>query len=202
MSDPLPKMTTAAKTEFEILTFPTARDWERWLAKNTARSKGVWLQFFKKGSGITSITYADALNVALCFGWIDGQIKGHDEQSWIHKFTPRRPKSMWSKRNRDLIELLTRSGKMRPAGLKEVEAAKADGRWDRAYDSPGKMTVPEDFLKALAKNPKAMKFFKNLNKANTYAITWRLQTAKRPETRQKRMKAIIEMLAGGKKLHE
>jgi uncharacterized protein YdeI (YjbR/CyaY-like superfamily) len=202
MSDPLPKMTTAAKTEFEILTFPTARDWERWLAKNTARSKGVWLQFFKKGSGITSITYADALNVALCFGWIDGQIKGHDEQSWIHKFTPRRPKSMWSKRNRDLIELLTKSGKMRPAGLKEVEAAKADGRWDRAYDSPSKMTVPEDFLKALAKNPKAMKFFKNLNKANTYAITWRLQTAKRPETRQKRVKAIIEMLAGGKKLHE
>jgi uncharacterized protein YdeI (YjbR/CyaY-like superfamily) len=202
MSDPLPKMTTPAKTEFEILTFPTARDWERWLAKNAARSKGVWLQFFKKGSGITSITYADALNVALSFGWIDGQIKGHDEQSWIHKFTPRRPKSMWSKRNRDLIELLTKSGKMRPAGLKEVEAAKADGRWDRAYDSPSKMTVPEDFLKALSNNPKAMKFFKNLNKANTYAITWRLQTAKRAVTRQKRMEAIIEMLAGGKKLHE
>ena len=202
MSNPLPKMTAPAKTEFEILTFPTARDWERWLAKNAARSKGVWLQFFKKGSGITSITYADALNVALCFGWIDGQLKGHDEKSWIHKFTPRRPKSMWSKRNRDLIELLTRSGKMHAAGLKEVEAAKADGRWDRAYDSPSKMTVPEDFLKALNKNAKAMKFFKNLNKANTYAITWRLQTAKRPETRQKRMKAIIEMLADGRKLHE
>jgi len=202
MSDPLPEMTTPAKTEFEALTFPAARDWERWLAKNAARSKGVWLQFFKKGSGMTSITYADALDVALCFGWIDGQIKSHDEQSWIQKFTPRRPRSMWSRRNRDLIERLTNSGKMRPAGLKEVEAAKADGRWDRAYDSPSKMTVPEDFLKALAKNPKAMKFFKTLNKANTYAITWRLQTAKRPETRQKRMKEFIEMLAAGKKLHE
>jgi uncharacterized protein YdeI (YjbR/CyaY-like superfamily) len=202
MRDPLPKTPTPAKPELEILPFPTARHWERWLTKNAARSKGIWLQFFKKDSGIASITYAEALNVALCFGWIDGQIKRHDEQSWIHKFTPRRPKSMWSKRNRDLVEQLTKSGKMRPAGLKEVEAAKADGRWDQAYDSPSKMTVPEDFLKALAKNPTAMKFFKTLNKANTYAIAWRLQTAKRPETRQKRMQALIEMLAAEKKIHE
>ena len=148
------------------------------------------------------MTHAEALADALCYGWIDGPLKKHDEESWLHKFVPRRPKSLWSKRNREIVERLTETGKMMAAGLKEVEEAKADGRWDKAYDSPSKMRVPDDFMKELSKNKKARTFFGTLNKANTYAIAWRLQTAKKPETREKRMKTIIEMLAAGKPLHE
>jgi uncharacterized protein YdeI (YjbR/CyaY-like superfamily) len=191
-----------AKGDLEITAFPSAKEWEHWLAKNHVTSSGVWLRFFKKDSGIPSVTHAEALGDALCYGWIDGQLEKHDKESWLRKFTPRRPKSVWSKRNRELVERLTEAGKMRPAGLKEVEAAKADGRWNRAYDSPSKMTVPEDFLKALSKNKKARTLFETLNKANTYAIAWRLQTAKKPETRAKRIIAIIDMLAAGKKLHD
>ena len=191
-----------AKNDSEIIAFPSAKKWERWLAKTHASSRGVWLRFFKKGSGVASVTHAEALAAALCYGWIDGQLKKYDEESWLHKFTPRRPKSVWSKRNRELVERLAEAGKMRPAGLKEVEAAKADGRWDRAYDSPSKMTVPEDFLKELSKNKKARMLFETLNKANTYAIAWRLQTAKKPQTREKRMRAIIAMLAKRKKFHD
>jgi uncharacterized protein YdeI (YjbR/CyaY-like superfamily) len=191
-----------AKTDPEIMAFPSAKEWERWLAKTHASSTGVWIRFFKKGSGIPTVTHAEALAAALCFGWIDGQVKKHDEQSWLHKFAPRRPRSIWSKRNRELVEQLAAAGKMKPAGSKEVEAAKADGRWDRAYDSPSKMIVPEDFLHELSRNKKAKTFFETLDKANTYAITWRLQTAKNPHTRQRRMKAIIEMLASGKKFHD
>jgi uncharacterized protein YdeI (YjbR/CyaY-like superfamily) len=189
------------KSEPEIVAFPSAKHWERWLAKNHKRSAGVWLRFFKKGSGVASVTHAEALSIALCYGWIDGQLKKHDAESWLHRFTPRRPKGVWSKRNRALVEQLTKAGKMRPAGMKEVAAAKADGRWGKAYDSPSKMTVPDDFLKALSRDKKARKVFETLNKANTYAIAWRLQTAKRPETREKRMKGIIEMLSQGKRFH-
>jgi uncharacterized protein YdeI (YjbR/CyaY-like superfamily) len=191
-----------AKDEPEIIEFPSAKEWERWLAKKHEDSAGVWIRFFKKGSGIASVTHAEALLAALCFGWIDGPLKKHDEHSWLHKFAPRRPRSIWSKRNRELVEQLAVDGKMKPAGSKEVEAAKADGRWDRAYDSPSKMTVPEDFLNELSKNKKARTFFETLNKANTYAITWRLQTAKKPDTRERRMSAIIEMLAKGEKFHD
>jgi uncharacterized protein YdeI (YjbR/CyaY-like superfamily) len=186
----------------EIMAFPSAEDWERWLAKTHATSTGIWLRFFKKGSGIASVTHAEALAAALCFGWIDGQLKKHDEKSWLRRFAPRRPQSVWSKRNQELVAQLADAGKMRPAGLKEVEAAKADGRWDRAYDSPSKMTVPADFMNELSKNKTARAFFETLNKANTYAIAWRLQTAKKPATRERRMRAIIEMLAEGKKLHD
>jgi uncharacterized protein YdeI (YjbR/CyaY-like superfamily) len=192
----------AAKNDLEIMAFPSAKEWERWLAKRHAGSTGIWLRFFKKRSGIASVTHAEALAAALCFGWIDGQLKKYDEDSWLRKFAPRRPRSTWSKRNRELVEQLAEAGKMSPAGLKEVEAAKADGRWDRAYDSPSKMTVPEDFLKELSKNKTARTFFETLNKANTYAIAWRLQTAKSPDTRKRRMSAIIEMLAKGKKFHD
>lgn len=187
--------------EFEIVAFRSAKEWTRWLAKNHASAGGVWLQFFKKSSGIVSLAYAEALDAALCHGWIDGQAKGHDEESWIHKFTPRRPKSLWSKRNREHVARLIKAGKMRRAGMKQVEAAKADGRWERAYDSPGTMILPEDFLKALARNKPAQKFFASLNKTNTYAITWRLQTALTSATREKRMRVILEMLARGKKFH-
>jgi uncharacterized protein YdeI (YjbR/CyaY-like superfamily) len=187
--------------EFEIIECPSARAWLRWLAKNHSRSGGVWLRFFKKHSQVASIDHAEALHAALAYGWIDGQLKKHDAQSWLRKFTPRRAKSIWSKRNRELVARLLETGKMKAAGLKEVEAAKADGRWDQAYDSPSKMTVPADFRKALSKNAEAKQFFASLSKANLYSIAWRLQTAKKPETRQKRIQAIIAMLAQGKKFH-
>ena len=139
--------------------------------------------------------------MALCYGWIDGQKNSYDAESWIQKFTPRRPRSIWSKRNREHIARLEQSGKMKAAGIKQVEAAKADGRWEQAYDSPGNMVVPADFLIKLARNKKAEAFFKTLNKTNTYAIVWRLQTAKKPETRDKRMKEILEMLKKQEKFH-
>ncbi|HEY2685062.1 MAG TPA: YdeI/OmpD-associated family protein [Steroidobacteraceae bacterium] len=183
------------------IAFLSAKDWERWLAKGHGKSVGVWLQFFKRDSGIKSLGHQEALAVALCYGWIDGQIKKHDADSWLRKFTPRRPNSIWSKRNCELVEQLTKSGKMRPAGLKEIAAAKADGRWGRAYDSPSKTTVPADFLNLLSKNRRANAHFKTLSKANIYAITWRLQTAKKAETREKRMTAIIEMLSKGQSFH-
>ena len=185
-----------------IISFPTAEEWRAWLAKNHKLSNGVQLRMFKKGSGQQSIAYDKALDEALCFGWIDGQKKTYDEQSWIQKFTPRRPKSTWSKRNREHIERLTNERRMKPAGLKAVEAAKNDGRWDSAYDPPSAATIPADFLQALSKNKKAKAFFETLNKANLYSIAWRLQTAKTPETREKRMKVILAMMAEGKKFSE
>lgn len=191
----------ALQSKLEIVTFPSAEAWERWLARNHTRTSGVWLRFFKKTSGVASVSHAEALAAALCYGWIDGQLQKGDAGSWLRKFTPRRPRAFWSKRNRELVEQLTKAGKMRPAGLKEVTTAKADGRWRKAYDSPSKMTVPRDFLKKLSKHKQAQIFFDTLNKANTYAIAWRLSTAKKPETRGKRMQAIIEMLVNGKKFH-
>lgn len=189
------------KHDLPTLPFTTIKELKSWLAKQNASSTGIWIRLFKKKSNITTITYSDALDVALCYGWIDGQKKPYDTESWLQKFTPRRPKSIWSKRNREHIERLEKSGEMKAAGIRQVEAAKADGRWEQAYDSSSTMVVPADFLKELAKNNKAETFFKTLNKANTYAIVWRLQTAKKPETRNKRMMAIIEMLTNGEKFH-
>ena len=185
----------------EILSFASLREWERWLAKNQGRSEGIWLRFFKKGSGIASVTYDEALDGALCYGWIDGQLKPYDAQSWLRKFTPRRPKSPWSKRNIEHVTRLSRAGRMKPAGLKEVESAKSDGRWEKAYDPGSTMSLPADFLERLSKDRTAKAFFESLNRANTYAIGWRLQTAKRPETRAKRVKELLTMLANGKKFH-
>lgn len=185
----------------EILSLNKSRDWGKWLSANHSKAEGVWLRFFKKGSNIPTLTYEEALLEALCYGWIDGQSKSFDEKSWVQRFTPRRPKSVWSKRNTERIARLIREGRMKKAGLKQVEAAKADGRWEKAYDSPKDMVIPEDFLKELSKNKKAKAFFETLNKANTYAIGWRLQTAKKPETRIKRMKEILVMLKAGKKFH-
>ena len=184
-----------------IVEFKTAETFETWLIKNHDNSKGLWIKIFKKNSGKATISYAEALDVALCYGWIDGQKQAYDEQAWLQKFCPRRAKSIWSKINIGHIERLINEGKMRPAGLKAVENAKADGRWEKAYDSPSKMTIPEDFLKELSKNKKAKAFFIGLNKANLFAIGFRLQTAKKQETREKRMKEIIEMLEKGEKFH-
>ncbi len=189
------------KTELPIIAFKSQSDFRKWLTANHSKSNGIWLQFFKKDSGHVSITYAQAVDEALCHGWIDGQAKKNDEKSWIQRFTPRRAKSIWSKRNIEHIERLTKEGKMTVTGHKAVEDAKQDGRWHRAYDSPAKMQVPEDFLKLLSKNKKAKAFFETLNKTNTYAIAWRLQTAVKPETKLKRMKAILEMLEKGEKFH-
>ncbi len=186
----------------KVLTITFPGDWNKWLAENHSDAEGVWLRFYKKDSGIPSMTYQEALDEALCYGWIDGQSKGYDEKSWIQKYTPRRSKSVWSKRNTEHISRLTREGRMKLAGLKQVEAAKSDGRWEKAYDSPKDMTMPEDFLKELSKSKKAKAFFETLNKANTYAIAWRLQTAKKPETRIKRMKEILIMLKNGKRYHQ
>ena len=191
----------AVKPDSPILSFTTTKELTSWLAKHHEESTGIWMRLFKKNSDGTSITYAEALDMALCYGWIDGQKKPYDTESWLQKFTPRRPKSIWSKKNRGHIKRLEKSGEMKAAGIKQVEAAKADGRWEQAYDSSSNMVVPADFLIKLAKNKKALTFFKSLNKANTYSIACRLQTAKKPETRDNRMKAILEMLEKGDKFH-
>lgn len=187
------------KVDYPILSFETQKLWRDWLEKHSTTSQGVWLKFYKKSSLVRSVTYAEALDEALCFGWIDSQIKGFDDKAYIQKFTPRRSKSMWSKVNRDNIERLIKEGKMHEAGLLQVEAAKKDGRWDAAYDSPKNMVVPEEFMRELAKHRKAYAFFQTLTKANTYAIAWNLYNAKKLETRQRRMKKFIEMLEKGEK---
>jgi uncharacterized protein YdeI (YjbR/CyaY-like superfamily) len=183
------------------MSFTSSLDFRSWLVKNHSQSDGVLLRIYKKDSGVATVTYAEALDQALCFGWIDGQKKPYDKQSWLQKFTPRRPKSGWSKINTLHVARLTKAGAMTPAGLQAVEAAKADGRWKAAYDSFGNAAVPHDFLKELARNKKASAFFETLNRTNLYSITYRLQTAKRPETRERRIQAIIEKLARGEKFH-
>jgi uncharacterized protein YdeI (YjbR/CyaY-like superfamily) len=185
----------------KIVSFASPVEFRRWLDRNHAASDGIWLRFFKKGSGRKSINHAEALDQALCFGWIDGQAKPGDERSWLQKFTPRRAKSGWSRLNTTHVDRLIKTGQMARAGLDAVAAAKADGRWQAAYDSPRNAAPPEDFLKALGKHKKAKAFFETLNRVNVYAIVYRLQTAKKPETREKRMKMILEMLKRGEKFH-
>lgn len=187
--------------DLKIVSFTSVSKWELWLKENHTKSPGVWLRISKVGSPEKTVTYAEALDGALCYGWIDGRKEKFDEESWLQRFTPRRPKSIWSKRNIEHAERLVKARKMRAAGLQQIEEAKADGRWEAAYDSPGESKIPDDFLKALARNAKAKKFFKTLNKTNLYAIAWRLQTAKKPETREKRIKAIIEALEAGVTFH-
>jgi len=182
-------------------SFRSAKEVRAWLAKEHARAPGLLLRIYKKDSGVPSVTYAEALDQALCFGWIDGQKLPFDASSWVQKWTPRRAKSGWSRRNVAHVDRLIREGQMTPAGLKEVEAAKADGRWAAAYDSAATATVPPEFVEELARNTKAKQFYATLNKANLYAIAYRLQTAKRSETKLKRMKVIIDMLARGEKFH-
>jgi uncharacterized protein YdeI (YjbR/CyaY-like superfamily) len=185
----------------EIMSCASSAEFRAWLRYNHSHSDGIWLRIYKKDSGVASVTYSQALDQALCFGWIDGQKKPYDEQSWLTRFTPRRPKSGWSKINTQHATRLIKSGEMAPAGLKEVNAAKADGRWKEAYDSFGKATVSDDFLKELARNKKAMVFFQTLNKTNLYSIVYRLQTAKKAETRERWKQRIIQMLARGEKFH-
>ena len=185
----------------QTLSFKSAATFRRWLEKNHGNPDGIWLRIFKKDSGEKSVTYAEALDQALCFGWIDGLKKSFDKRSWIQRFTPRRAKSGWSKLNTQHVERLVKSGHMTRTGMAAVAAAKADGRWQAAYTSPRNAGPPEDFLKALAKNKKAKALFESLNRANVYSIVYRLTTARKPETRAKRMELILTMMAQGKKFH-
>jgi uncharacterized protein YdeI (YjbR/CyaY-like superfamily) len=190
-----------SKDSIPSIAFKTPKEWRDWLSENAQTSAGVWLSIAKKGSNEKTVTYAEALEEALCFGWIDGPKKSIDEHAWLQKFCPRGAKSIWSKVNIAHIERLTKAGKMEPDGLKAVAAAKADGRWEAAYDSSSKMTIPDDLISELHKNKKALEFYNTLNKANLFAIVFRLQTAKKPETRQKRMAFILDMLSKGQKFH-
>lgn len=185
----------------EILFFESKEAFEQWLELNYNKQEGIWLKFAKKSSGINSVYYSDALDVALCYGWIDGQAKPFDEKYYLQKFTPRRSKSIWSKRNIQNVERLVKEGRMKPSGHQQIEAAKADGRWEAAYDSQANMVIPEDFIEELKKDTKASAFFESLNKTNKFSIAFRLQTAKKTETREKRMREILGMMARGEKFH-
>ena len=187
--------------ELPVILFEHKKDWETWLDENHTTSGGIWLRIAKKASGLQSISYDEALEVALCYGWIDGQKKTFDEASWLQKFTPRGAKSIWSKINTEKAEKLIERGLMQPSGLKAIESAKQDGRWQAAYDSFSKASVPEDFQAELDKNPQALAFFATLNQQNRYAILFRIQTAKKPETRAKRIQQFISMLEKNEKLY-
>jgi uncharacterized protein YdeI (YjbR/CyaY-like superfamily) len=187
--------------EARIVSFRSASELRKWLAANHGVSEGIWIRIFKKNSDTASVTYAEALDEALCFGWIDGQKRPYDAESWLQRFTRRRAKSGWSRINTGHAERLIQAGRMRAPGQAEVDTAKKDGRWKAAYDSPSNATFPDDFLAALSKDAKALAFFESLNKANRYAISYRLQTAKKAETRQRRMEMILAMLARGEAFH-
>ena len=191
----------STSSDLPTISFTSPAEWEAWLDQNHDSSQGIWMRMFKKGSGVESVNHDGAVDVALFFGWIDGQARPLDEQSWLQKFTPRRSRSVWSKRNTQHVERLISEGRMRPAGLREVEKAKQDGRWQKAYDSPATSIMPDDFLRELEKNEKAKAFFATLNKTNTYAIYHRIHTAKKPETRERRIRQFVEMLAKGEKLY-
>jgi uncharacterized protein YdeI (YjbR/CyaY-like superfamily) len=192
---------THAKDNLPVVYFETPADWEAWLAAHHATAKGLWVKFAKKESGVPSMTYAQAVDGALCYGWIDGQSAAFDDKFWLQRFTPRRAKSKWSKINCDKVTVLLAEGRMQPAGLAEVEAAKADGRWERAYEPPSTISVPEDFQQRLDENPQAQAAFMTLNSTNRYAILYRIQDAKKPETRARRIEKFITMLNEGKTLY-
>ena len=180
--------------EPRAIGFASQAAWEEWLEGNHADSTGVWLKIAKRASGIESVTHAEALEAALCFGWIDGQRKSLDETHFLQRFTPRTRKSTWSRINRESAERLIAAGRMRPAGLAAVEAAQADGRWEVAYEPQSTAAMPEDLQRELDAHPRAAAFFAALDSRNRYAILYRLQAAKKPETRARRLKDFVAML--------
>jgi uncharacterized protein YdeI (YjbR/CyaY-like superfamily) len=195
-------MTSTRKAaEYPIKLFKTQQAWLTWLEKNHAKSSGVWLQIAKKASNLKTVSYLEAVEAGLCYGWIDGQAKSLDESAYLQKFTPRGPRSIWSKINRAKAEALIKSGRMQPAGLAAIERAKQNGQWDSAYDSHRTATVPDDLRAALDQNPAAKNFFATLDSANRYAILWRVQTAKKAETRARRIAQFVTMLEYHEKLH-
>ena len=189
-----------AKTEQPVLFFAAPADLEAWIDEHGEESDGIWLKFAKKDSGIESVVYAEAVEIALSHGWIDGQAKRLDEHHYLQRFTPRRPRSRWSKINREKAERLIAEGRMRAGGLREIERAKEDGRWEDAYDSPSTATVPDDFQAALDAEPAAAEFFASLGSTKRYSFLYRITDAKRPETRAKRIAEYVELLARGETL--
>jgi uncharacterized protein YdeI (YjbR/CyaY-like superfamily) len=187
--------------ELPILTFPGPAELEEWLDEHHASAPGLWLKIAKKGRAEPTATYAEAVELALCFGWIDSQRRGLDDEYFLQRFTPRRPRGRWSRINRDKAEELIEAGRMRPPGLAEVEAAKADGRWEAAYEGQRTAKVPPDLQRELDANPAAAKFFEGLDGANRYAILYRLDEAKKAETRERRLRKFVDMLERGEKIH-
>jgi uncharacterized protein YdeI (YjbR/CyaY-like superfamily) len=187
--------------DLPVLGFGSVAEWDGWLTEHHADSPGLWLKIPKKGSGATGVAYPDALGVALCHGWIDGQKGRLDDDHWLQRFTPRRAGSKWSRINTEQATALIEAGRMRPAGLREVERARVDGRWAAAYEPPSTAAVPEDLARALDGNDSARAFFATLDRANRYAILYRVAEAKRPETRARRIAMFVTMLSEGKKIH-
>jgi uncharacterized protein YdeI (YjbR/CyaY-like superfamily) len=185
--------------DYPILLFATAQEWENWLADNFAQAAGVWLRFYKKGSGLVSINYTQALDVALCYGWIDSQVKKGDTQSYLQKFTPRKARSIWSQVNQEKVARLIESERMQPAGLAEIAKAKANGQWEQAYASFSQMEVPPDLAAELNQWPDAKAFFESLTKTQRYSLMFPISTAKKPETRLRRLHKALELLKQGKK---
>jgi uncharacterized protein YdeI (YjbR/CyaY-like superfamily) len=188
-------------TDLPVKSFATKQAFANWLEKQHTKSSGIWLKTAKKGTAARSITYAEAVDVALCYGWIDGRASRLDDAYYLQRFTPRRASSRWSKINRSKALALIGSGAMRPAGLAEVERAQADGRWDAAYDSPKNVQVPPDLVAALAHNPQARRFFERLDGRNRYAVLYRINDAKKPETRARRIARFVDMLARGETIY-
>jgi len=196
-----PMATRKPSPELQTLAPQHAQAWWDWLAAQHTTSPGVWLKLNKKASGAVNLSYAEALDAALAWGWIDGQKASLDEAAWLQKFSPRRPRSIWSKINREKIQALIDAGKLQPAGLAVVDAAKQDGRWDAAYDPPSRATVPDDFRSAIDASPAAAAFFPTLDATNRYALLHRVHTAKKPETRARRIREFVAMLARRDKLY-
>jgi uncharacterized protein YdeI (YjbR/CyaY-like superfamily) len=197
-------MAKASNTELDLpmRSFKDQKTWEKWLATNHSKSPGIWMQIAKKDSGIASVDYPQALDVALCYGWIDGQKRPYDDEYWLQRFTPRGPRSLWSKVNTGKVDLLIKSGRMQPPGLAAIEAAKADGRWESAYAPSSTTEVPPELEAALDEHPKAKAFFETLRGANRYAVLFRLQTAKKPETRAKRIADFIDRFERGETVYD
>lgn len=195
------KSQSRSATALPIHLFEQQQDWAIWLEANHNTSSGVWLQLAKKGADIPSVSYDEAIEIALCFGWIDGQKQAHSEQFWLQKFTRRSAKSVWSKINKEKALTLIKAGNMKPAGLEQIECAKMDGRWDAAYDPASKATVPGDFQSALDGNTRARDFFETLDSRNRYAILFRIQTAKKAETRARRIAQFVQMLERHEKVY-
>jgi len=197
----MPAVKSAARPDPSPTLFRSAKAFETWLKKHHATCDGLWLKIAKRGATEPSVTYVEAVEIALCWGWIDGQKKGLDDQHFLQRFTPRRARSIWSKTNVDKAAALVESGRMQPPGHAQIEAAKADGRWAQAYDGARTAEVPDDLLAALEAEPKARAFFATINAANRYAVLWRIQTAVKAETRAKRIARLVDMLARGETIH-
>jgi uncharacterized protein YdeI (YjbR/CyaY-like superfamily) len=185
----------------EILEFASPAEWTAWLAENHAKGEAIWMRIAKKSAGTPSVTHPEALDGALCYGWIDGRRKAESESTWLQMFGPRTRQSIWSKINREKALALIETGKMQPPGMQEIERARADGRWDAAYDGQRTIGVPEDLAKALRRNARAKAFFGKLDSRNRYAVLHRIQTAKKAETRERRIAQFVEMLGRGEKIH-